>query len=84
MSNLNALVDYVLHPYIPYFDKEHLIVGGVTGLVSIVLIQTDSLKSGATRPRERHLFCCNFGGAVWLPLAFCTTKIKEFIRRHII
>lgn len=37
MSNLNALVDAVLHPDIPYFDAEHLIVGGVTGLVSIIL-----------------------------------------------
>jgi hypothetical protein len=37
MSNLNALVDAVLHPDIFYFDTEHLIVGGVTGLVSIIL-----------------------------------------------
>jgi len=37
MVNLNALVDLILHPAIPYFDKEHLIVGGVTGFVSIVL-----------------------------------------------
>lgn len=31
------MVDYFLHPEIPYFDKEHLIVGGITGFVSIVL-----------------------------------------------
>jgi hypothetical protein len=37
MSNLNALVDAVLHPDIPYFDDEHLIVGGITGLVNIIL-----------------------------------------------
>jgi hypothetical protein len=37
MSNLNALVDAVLHPDIPYFDEEHLIVGGLTGLVNIIL-----------------------------------------------
>jgi len=37
MSNLNALVDAVLHPDIPYFDHEHLIVGGITGLVNIIL-----------------------------------------------
>lgn len=37
MANLNAQVDYFLHPEIPYFDKEHLIVGGITGFVSIVL-----------------------------------------------
>jgi hypothetical protein len=37
MTNLNALVDFFLHPEIPYFDKEHLIVGGTTGFVSLVL-----------------------------------------------
>ena len=37
MSNLNTLVDAVLHPDIPYFDHEHLIVGGITGLVNIIL-----------------------------------------------
>ncbi|KAA3618675.1 MAG: hypothetical protein DWQ05_06855 [Calditrichaeota bacterium] len=37
ISNLNAIVDSFLHPEIPYFDKEHLIVGGVTGLVGAVL-----------------------------------------------
>ncbi len=38
MANLNALVDAFLHPEIPYFDREHLIVGGVTGLVSSILL----------------------------------------------
>jgi hypothetical protein len=38
MANLNALVEAVLHPEIPYFDEEHLIVGGVTVFVSIVVL----------------------------------------------
>jgi hypothetical protein len=38
MSNLSALVDAFLHPEIPYFDAEHLIVGGVTGLVSSIFL----------------------------------------------
>lgn len=37
LGNLNAIVDLVLHPEIPYFDKEHLIVGGITGIVVILL-----------------------------------------------
>ena len=37
ISNLDAIVDSLLHPEIPYFDQEHLIVGGVTGLVSAIL-----------------------------------------------
>jgi cadmium resistance protein CadD (predicted permease) len=37
MSNLNALVDSVLHPDIPFFDKEHLLVGGLVGIVSMIL-----------------------------------------------
>ena len=38
MANLNALVDLFLHPDIPYFDKEHLIVGGTYAIFSIVLL----------------------------------------------
>jgi len=37
ISNLDALVDAVLHPEIPYFNAEHLIVGSVTGLLSFIL-----------------------------------------------
>ena len=37
ISNLNAVVDMIVHPEIPYFDREHLIVGGVTGLVTTLL-----------------------------------------------
>lgn len=37
MSTLNALVDFVLHPDISFFDKEHLIVGGVTGLATAIM-----------------------------------------------
>jgi len=36
MANLSPIVDSVLHPEIPYFDEEHLIVGGITGAASIV------------------------------------------------
>lgn len=38
MANISALVDYFLHPEIPYFDSEHLIVGGITAFVSATLI----------------------------------------------
>lgn len=37
LGNTNALVDLLLHPEIPYFDREHLIVGGVTAIVSAAL-----------------------------------------------
>jgi len=49
MINLNAMVDVVLHPEIPYFDKEHLIVGGVTGFVSMVLFGLLALYIGYLR-----------------------------------
>ncbi len=38
MSNLGALTDLVIHPEIPYFDKEHLVVGGVFSAVCFGLI----------------------------------------------
>ena len=37
MANLNALVDLFLHPEIPYFDREHLIVGSFSGFTTAVL-----------------------------------------------
>ena len=37
MANLNAMVDLYLHPDIPYFDHEHLIVGGAVGMFSLIL-----------------------------------------------
>ena len=36
MANLDALVDAVNHPDVPYFDKEHLIVGAVTAIVTVI------------------------------------------------
>jgi len=36
MANLDALVDLVSHPEVPYFHSEHLIVGGITALVTLV------------------------------------------------
>lgn len=35
MGNLNALVDLFLHPEIPYFDQEHLIVGIIFALFCV-------------------------------------------------
>lgn len=37
IGNLNAGIDYFLHPDIPYFDREHLLVGGITSSVVAIL-----------------------------------------------
>lgn len=37
LGNVNAIVDSFLHPEIPYFDPEHLVVGGATALVATAL-----------------------------------------------
>lgn len=54
MANLNAAVDHFSHPENPYFDKEHLLVGGITGFVGIigfglVLLYAHSLESALRR-----------------------------------
>ncbi|MCZ7664314.1 MAG: hypothetical protein M5U22_15905 [Thermoleophilia bacterium] len=75
MTNLSALVDRVLHPDIPYFDTEHLVVGGITGLVSV-------LSFGLVLLYLRHL-----QGAVrtintleeLLPICACCKKV---LRAH--
>lgn len=37
LGNVNAIVDSYLHPEIPYFDQEHLVVGGATAIVGAAL-----------------------------------------------
>ncbi len=37
MANLNAVSDTFLHPQLAYFDKEHLLVGFISGLFTAVL-----------------------------------------------
>jgi PAS domain S-box-containing protein len=34
MGNLSALIDLFLHPWIPYFDKEHLVAGAVSAILT--------------------------------------------------
>ena len=62
LANLNALVDLFLHPDIPYFDEEHLIVGSITGLITAtlfgaVILYTKRLEMqiGARRKAELDL-----------------------------
>jgi PAS domain S-box-containing protein len=40
MSNLGAMVERVLRPEISYLDEEHLVVGGITGITTILLLGT--------------------------------------------
>jgi hypothetical protein len=37
LGNVDALVDFVLHPETEYFDTEHFIVGVVTAIVAVGL-----------------------------------------------
>lgn len=67
ISNLNAIVDSFLHPEIPYFDDEHLIVGGITGLVNavlfgLILLYARHLERALGKIRQLESFlpiCCN-------------------------
>jgi two-component system, sensor histidine kinase and response regulator len=38
IANLGAIVDHFENPEIPYFAAEHLVVGAVTGLVTLLLL----------------------------------------------
>ena len=37
LSNINAIVDRFIHPEIPYFDDEHIIVGAIAGIITLLL-----------------------------------------------
>ena len=38
MANINPVIDSFLHPNIPYFDPEHLLVGGITAGITALLL----------------------------------------------
>lgn len=64
LTNLNALVDKIVHPEIPYFDKEHLIVGGVTffvitSLFSVLTMFEIRLDHALERTLESVLPICS-------------------------
>ena len=47
IANLNAFVDFFLHPEIPYFDLEHIIVGGITAFISslfLIILNIQNIK----------------------------------------
>lgn len=57
VANLSALVDTVLHPDIPYFDEEHLIIGGAYALFLsvmflVLVVYVTKLKMAAKTLRE--------------------------------
>ena len=53
--NIGALTDLVLHPDIPYFDPEHMVVGGATGLLVILLLVTVERSLSDQRKRSEAL-----------------------------
>jgi PAS domain S-box-containing protein len=55
MGNLNALIDAVLHPEIPYFDKEHEIVGGVSAVLTAFLLTLLVMYMAKVRNNEDRL-----------------------------
>lgn len=68
-GNLDALVDFFLHPEIAYFDQEHFVVGSIMCLLTIILctllesnIQEESFGSHSMSP--------GMGPYVWFIAAF--------------
>jgi PAS domain-containing protein len=55
MANLNALVDVFAHPEIPYFDHEHLIVGGITALAAAAFFAILTYHIAKLHNREKQI-----------------------------
>ncbi len=55
MSNLGALVDWVFHPEISYFEEEHLIAGGITAITMILLLGTLEMYLARRKQMEATL-----------------------------
>src|SRR3989337_3434377 len=55
MANLDALVDAVLHSEIPYFDSEHLIVGGASAFLTALIFVIVAILTTNVRSREERM-----------------------------
>ena len=76
MGNLSSLTDLVLHPDIPYFDREHLIVGGTTAFFTFIMvgfIETSILREYAKR--RSQITSAKIGKRYGWPLAAIWTII---------
>ncbi len=68
-GNLDAVVDFFLHPEIPYFDQEHFVTGSIMCVLTILLctllennIQEENFSSDSMSP--------GLGPYVWFIAAF--------------
>jgi len=55
MGNLDALIGKVLHPEIPYLDKEHLIIGGVYTFLAVLIFVISTISTTNVRKSEERL-----------------------------
>ena len=55
VGNLGAITDLILHPEIPYFDVEHLVVGGVNALAVACLLSFLEVSRLRRRRAEREI-----------------------------
>lgn len=76
IGNFNAVVDLIIHPDIPYFDREHFIVGGATALLTIMLLALFEacLKRQQIASMSEGIVHARIGNYGW-PLAAAWTLI---------
>jgi hypothetical protein len=55
MANLDAIADLFIHPELSYFDSRHLIVGGITGLVTTVLFGMLSIYVASFKRAQKEI-----------------------------
>jgi signal transduction histidine kinase len=90
VGNLNSIVDSFLHPSIPYFDKEHLVVGGITSVTTAILfgmlfIYTRNLRKSlesqqrlkALLTENRHRKALEYAGTIAATGKLSSTIVHE-------
>lgn len=55
MANLDAIVESVHHPEVPYFDRDHLIVGGVTATITTIFFGIMAIYLGSLERALRDI-----------------------------
>lgn len=79
MSNVNALTDLFLSPDLPYFNLEHLVVGGIMALLTSIIcamVEVNISRSGKRTAKVRMAPFAWFIAIAWTIILF-SSLVKD-------
>ncbi|MFZ5759693.1 MAG: c-type heme family protein [Thermodesulfobacteriota bacterium] len=83
-ANFAALIDLILHPHLPYFDRQHFIAGGISILVIITLCVAVENCIGRRSSGDGPLSSPRLGPYVCFAVAFWTVILAVSLGWNIV